>query len=131
MRLTEYDLTPGPGCRATKTLLDSGRPFTALFAFNDITAIGAIQALNGAGLDVPRDVAVVGFDDIPGAMYHRPGLTTVRQPLRRMGETAARTLLTQLERSDDGENADGAAPASVRSRRLVVRGTTAAPPRRS
>ena len=73
VQLTEYDLTPGPGYRATKTLLDSGRPFTALFAFNDVTAIGAIQALNDAGLDVPRDVAVVGFDDIPGAMYHRPG----------------------------------------------------------
>ncbi len=65
-------------------------------------AIGAIQALYDSSLDVPRDVSVVGFDDIPGAMYHRPGLTTVRQPLRLMGETAARTLLTQLEHSDNG-----------------------------
>ena len=98
--LTEYDLTPGPGYRATKALLANGGPFTALFAFNDVIAIGAIQALNDASLDVPRDVSVVGFDDIPGAMYHRPGLTTVRQPLRLMGETAARTLLSQLERSE-------------------------------
>jgi DNA-binding LacI/PurR family transcriptional regulator len=120
VRLTEYDLTPGPGCRATKKLLDSGGPFTALFAFNDVSAIGAIQAFNDAGLDVPRDVAVVGFDDIPGAMYHRPGLTTVRQPLRRMGETAAKTLLERLE------HPHSPAPASIQIEpELVVRGTTA------
>ena len=120
IRLTEYDLTPGPGCRATKKLLDSGPPFTALFAFNDVSAIGAIQACTDAGLDVPRDVAVVGFDDIPGAMYHRPGLTTVRQPLRRMGETAARTLLQRLEHPQIP------APASIQIEpELVVRGTTA------
>jgi DNA-binding LacI/PurR family transcriptional regulator len=129
--LTEYDLTPGPGYRATKALLAKGGPFTALFAFNDVIAIGAIQALYDASLDVPRDVSVVGFDDIPGAMYHRPGLTTVRQPLRVMGETAARTLLTQLERSDNGDG-DGASagaaapPASLLiAPDLVVRGTTA------
>jgi DNA-binding LacI/PurR family transcriptional regulator len=123
--LTEYDLTPGPGYRATQKLLANGGSFTALFAFNDVIAIGAIQALNDASLDVPRDVSVVGFDDIPGAMYHRPGLTTVRQPLRLMGETAARTLIGQLERSDS----DGAAPPALRSvviaPDLVVRGTTA------
>jgi DNA-binding LacI/PurR family transcriptional regulator len=120
VELTEYDLTPGPGYRATKTLLDGGHPFTALFAFNDITAFGAIQALNDAGLDVPRDVALVGFDDIPAATYHRPGLTTVRQPLRRMGETAAKTLLQQLERPRSQ------APTSILIEpELVVRGTTA------
>jgi DNA-binding LacI/PurR family transcriptional regulator len=120
VELTEYDLTPGPGYRATKKLLAGGRPFTALFAFNDITAIGAIQALNDAGLDVPRDVALVGFDDIPAAIYHRPGLTTVRQPLRRMGETAAKTLLQRLERPRSP------APASILIEpELVVRGTTA------
>jgi DNA-binding LacI/PurR family transcriptional regulator len=99
-----------------------------LFAFNDVIAIGAIQALNDASLDVPRDVSVVGFDDIPGAMYHRPGLTTVRQPLRVMGETAARTLLGQLERSDDGDAAstNGAAPTSILiAPDMVIRGTTA------
>jgi LacI family transcriptional regulator len=123
IQLTEYDLTPGPGYRATKVLLaNGGDPFTALFAFNDVTAIGAIQALTDASLDVPRDVSVVGFDDIPGAMYHRPGLTTVRQPLRVMGETAARTLITQLQGSEDGASA----PASLLVEPdLVVRGTTA------
>ena len=110
-----------------------GGPFTALFAFNDVTAIGAIQALTDASLDVPRDVSVVGFDDIPGAMYHRPGLTTVRQPLRVMGEMAAKTLLSQLERSDngDGTSAPPPGPTSVLIEPdLVVRGTTA-PARRS
>lgn len=120
VRLTEYDLTPGPGYRATKALLTAGRPFTALFAFNDVSAIGAIQALNDAGLDVPRDVAVVGFDDIPGAMYHRPALTTVRQPLRRMGETAAKTLLQRLE------HPRATPPDSILIEpELVIRGTTA------
>jgi DNA-binding LacI/PurR family transcriptional regulator len=121
-RLTEYDLTPGPGYRATQALIAGKRPFTALFAFNDVTAIGAIQALTDAGMDVPRDVAVIGFDDIPGAMYHRPGLTTVRQPLRRMGETAATILLQRIE------HPRAATPKSVRVEpELVVRGTTAPP----
>jgi DNA-binding LacI/PurR family transcriptional regulator len=120
VQLTEYDLTPGPGYRATNRLLDSGPPFTALFAFNDVSAIGAIQALTAAGFEVPRDVAVVGFDDIPAAMYHRPGLTTVRQPLRRMGETAAKTLLERLE------HPRGTAAASIQIEpELIVRGTTA------
>jgi DNA-binding LacI/PurR family transcriptional regulator len=129
--LTEYDLTPGPGYRATQKLLANGGRFTALFAFNDVIAIGAIQALTDASLDVPRDVSVVGFDDIPGAMFHRPGLTTVRQPLRLMGETAARTLLGQLERSENGASGNGASPSSILiAPDLVVRGTTA-PARRS
>ena len=75
-----------------------------------------------------RNEPIEGFDDIPGAMYHRPGLTTVRQPLRLMGETAARTLLTQLERSDNGDGSSAApvGPASLLiAPDLVVRGTTA------
>jgi DNA-binding LacI/PurR family transcriptional regulator len=117
--LTEYDLTPGPGYRAAQALIHQGRPFTALFAFNDVSAIGAIQALHDASFDVPRDVAVVGFDDIPGAMYHRPGLTTVRQPLRLMGETAAKILLQRIE------HPRGAQPTSILIEpKLVVRGTT-------
>jgi LacI family transcriptional regulator len=77
-------------------MLASGERFTALFAFNDVSAIGAIRALRDAGLDVPGDVAVVGFDDIPSAAYNTPSLTTIRQPLRRMGEIAAQTLLERL-----------------------------------
>ena len=81
----------------TKELLARKEPFTALFAYNDISAIGAIWALREAGLRVPHDVSVVGFDDIPGAAFANPGLTTVRQPLVRMGEIAAQTLVSQIE----------------------------------
>lgn len=82
-----------PGYVATKKLLGGGPRFTAIFAFNDASAMGAITALHEAGLHVPRDVSVVGFDDIPGAATMHPSLTTVRQPLREMGQSAAQTLL--------------------------------------
>lgn len=70
--------------------------FTALFAFDDASAIGAIRAFLDAGLRVPNDVSVVGFDDIQNAAFHNPRLTTVRQPLREMGRMAARVLLERI-----------------------------------
>jgi LacI family transcriptional regulator len=94
-------IAPGsePGHVATRELIARGRRFSALFCFNDASAIGAIAALHEAGLHVPRDVSVIGFDDIPGAATIRPALTTVRQPLVEMGRTAAVTLL-RLIRED-------------------------------
>lgn len=80
-----------------KELLSRNRGFTALFAFNDNSAIAAISAFQDAGLRVPEDVSVIGFDDIPLASYSNPTLTTVRQPLQKMGELAARTLLDRIE----------------------------------
>jgi len=77
--------------------MEKKRRFTALFAYNDISAIGAIRAFEEAGMHVPRDISVVGFDDIPGAAFHQPSLTTVRQPLRRMGEIAVETLVARIE----------------------------------
>jgi DNA-binding LacI/PurR family transcriptional regulator len=96
-QLDTDDPTPMLGYPFTKQLLDRGKPFTALFAYNDISAIGAIRALQEHGLRVPQDVSVMGFDDIPGAAFHFPSLTTVRQPLNRMGEVAAQTLLDRIE----------------------------------
>lgn len=87
---------PDMGYPVVQKLLASGGGFTALFAFNDVSAIGAIRALRDAGFEVPENVAVIGFDDIPSAAYNTPSLTTVRQPLRRMGEIAAQTLLDRL-----------------------------------
>ncbi len=87
---------PDMGYPVIERLLAQGGRFTALFAFNDVSAIGAIRALRDAGMEVPDDVAVVGFDDIPIAAYNTPSLTTIRQPLRRMGEIAAQTLLERL-----------------------------------
>jgi LacI family transcriptional regulator len=91
------DSTPQLGYPFAKKLLARERPFTALFAYNDISAIGSIRAFQEAGLRVPEDVSVVGFDDIRIAMHNNPPLTTVRQPLEKMGETAARFLLERLE----------------------------------
>ena len=84
---------PAPGFQVTQELLRTGRPFTAIVAFNDITAIGAILALREAGLRVPRDVSVLGFDDVLIAQTNNPPLTTIQQPLRAMGQAAASTLL--------------------------------------
>ncbi len=90
--------TPSPevGYLAMKSLLARGEKFTAVFAFNDVSAIGAIRALEEMGLRVPADVSVLGFDDIYAAAFHNPALTTIRQPLFEMGSLAARTLLDRL-----------------------------------
>ena len=94
--------SPELGYEATRKILASRKPFTALFAFNDISAMGAIRALREARLRVPDDVSVVGFDDIQSAAYQNPALTTVRQPLREMGRIAAETLLRRIRSSPIG-----------------------------
>jgi LacI family transcriptional regulator len=114
--------TPQPGYEATKELLTKSREFTALFAFNDLAAIGAIRAIDEAGLRVPADVSVIGFDDIPSAAYTRPSLTTVRQPLLKMGEIAARTLLEQIEQRSEY------VPEIAIEPELVIRESTAKAP---
>jgi len=95
------DPTPQLGYPFAKQLLARKKPFTALFAYNDISAIGAIRALQEQGFRVPQDVSVMGFDDIPGAAFNTPTLTTVRQPLARMGQVAAQTLLERIAGRDD------------------------------
>lgn len=92
--------SPEIGYVAMKKLLAKGEKFTALFAFNDISAIGAIRALEESGLRVPQDVSVMGFDDIYAAKFHNPALTTIRQPLFEMGKLAAQTVLEGLKKSD-------------------------------
>jgi len=112
--------SPDLGYKATEKLLATRKPFTALFAFNDISAMGAILALREAGLRVPEDVSVVGFDDIQSAAYQNPPLTTVRQPLRKMGRIAAETLLRRIRRS----GTDRQAGETMVEPELIVRGTT-------
>lgn len=82
-----------PGIRK---LIRSRRPFTAVCCFNDVSAMGSIRALHEAGLHVPSDVSILGFDDIQSSAYQVPSLSTIRQPLRRMGATAAEMLLKKL-----------------------------------
>lgn len=101
VQLEGSDPTPQLGYPFAKKLLARLRPFTALFAYNDISAIGSIRAFHEAGLRVPEDVSVVGFDDIQIAVHSIPSLTTVRQPLQKMGELAARTLLDRIEAPGD------------------------------
>jgi LacI family transcriptional regulator len=115
---------PGPslpeeGYATAQELLATREPFTALFAFNDISAIGAVRAFRDAGLRVPEDVSVVGFDDIQAAAYLTPRLTTVRQPLRQMGEMAAQQLLMRIS------NGNGKVPQLISlAPELIVREST-------
>jgi DNA-binding LacI/PurR family transcriptional regulator len=115
--------SPLLGYQVTQKLLACAEPFTALFTFNDISAIGAVQALREAGRRVPEDVSVVGFDDIQSAAFQNPALTTVRQPLRQMGMIAAETLLQRI-------TAPAKAPYPkeiVVEPELIVRASTAPP----
>lgn len=118
------DFTIESGRAAAERLLDRRDPPTALFCFNDQMAIGAMNVVRSLGLQVPRDVSVVGFDDISFARYTSPPLTTIAQPVREMGQETVRLLLGMINR-------ESMAPVSVILRHaLVVRESTAAPPRR-
>ena len=121
VQLEGDDATPQLGYPAAKALLARKRPFTALFAYNDISAIGSIRAFQEAGLRVPEDISVVGFDDIQIAVHINPSLTTVRQPLRKMGEIAARVLLDRIANGED-------VPKIIIEPELVVRKSTAKAP---
>jgi len=87
------------GYRNAKFLIQRGSAFTALFAQNDRIARGAIHALNEAGLKVPEDVSVIGYDDIPEAEFSDPPLTTIRQPMAEVGLAATRLLIQMIEGS--------------------------------
>jgi LacI family transcriptional regulator len=117
------DNSPSPqlGYKVTKKLVSGGEPFTALFAFNDVCAMGAIRALHEAGLRVPEDISVVGFDDIESAGYQTRGLTTVQQPLKKMGKIAAQVVLNRITQ---GESTPAAGVIVVEPE-LIVRQTTA------
>jgi DNA-binding LacI/PurR family transcriptional regulator len=118
----ERDLTsPELGYPVVQELLQHRRAFTAIVSFNDIAAIGAIRALRDANLRVPEDVSVIGFDDIQVAAYHNPRLTTIRQPLHDMGETAARILLQRMQGFRDYPMELAVPPE------LIIRETTAPP----
>jgi LacI family transcriptional regulator len=109
------------GYTAMQQLLALDEPPTAVFAAADMMALGAIRAANEAGLEVPRDLSVVGFDDIQLAEYLRPGLTTLRQQKTALGTEAGRALLRLI----DGE-ADVPA-ANTLPVELIVRASTAPP----
>jgi len=112
------------GEQAAFQLLDMAEPPTAIFAFNDNHAIGALKAARIRGLRVPEDLSIVGFDDVEHATIVTPMLTTVRQPLAEMGRTAVSLLMRLLERhSLETLHVEIAT-------RLVVRESTGPVPRR-
>ena len=112
--------SPELGYEATRKLLASHKPFTALFAFNDISAMGAIRALREAELRVPEDVSVVGLDDIPLSELMTPPLTTVQIPRLELGKLAFSIVQKML----NGE-LPGGTEASLDTH-LIVRGSTGA-----
>ena len=116
------DPSPQLGYPYAKELLARKKPFTALFAYNDISAIGAIRAMQEEGLRVPQDISVMGFDDIQWAAFNTPSLTTVRQPLGKMGEIAAETVISMIEQSGKHPGEIAIEPT------LVVRESTGSAP---
>lgn len=117
------DFSIESGVAAGERLLRGKTAPTAIFCFNDEMAIGVLNAARQHGAVVPRDLSVVGFDDIRFAQYSDPPLTTVAQPMREIGERAVRLVLDILE--------GGRAPESITlPHRLVLRATTAPAPKR-
>lgn len=94
----EGDYQQQTGYEITKKLLKSVDPLpTAIFAANDLSAFGAMDAAREQGLHIPKDISIIGFDDVPQASFVYPKLTTVRQPLEQMGRVAVKMLLEQIE----------------------------------
>jgi len=95
--VAEGEFLQGPGYVAANRLLDLPQLPTAIFAGNDLSAFGVMDAARNRGLSIPGDISVMGFDDIPQAASVRPALTTVRQPLAEMGRIAVRMLLDYVK----------------------------------
>jgi LacI family transcriptional regulator len=94
--ITEGDFFQPQGYECARTLLALPKPPTAIFASNDVSAFGVMEAVRDLGLRIPDDISIVGFDDIHQASQVNPPLTTVRQPLEEMGRTAAAMLLDYI-----------------------------------
>ncbi len=119
--IVEGDFTEAGGMAAARRMLSFS--VTAIFAANDIMAVGALKVLREMDSRVPQDVALVGFDDVPLAAAVEPALTTVRQPIERMGSMAADLLLNMLENPPEEQ-----APAHriILPGKLVIRGSCGA-----
>lgn len=116
------DFSEEAGAQAARLLIQGQLPADAVFAANDLMAVGCIMQLSEAGLSVPRDLMVAGFDDIPLARHVSPALTTMQVKIDRLGSTGMMMLLRLLR----GETL-GAASSMVLTPTLITRGTTAAP----
>ena len=117
------------GFRLTSKVIERGIEFSAVLAFDDLTALGAIRALRQAGRQVPEDCSVIGFDDIPLAAVSTPGLTTIRQPMEQMGRLAAEWVLDSLgaPESSATETPPDSATLHLLPPELIVRESTTRP----
>jgi LacI family transcriptional regulator len=112
------------GLLFSRRMLASGRRFTAVLAFDDLTALGVVRGLAEAGLRVPEDCSVIGFDDVLPSAVATPGITTIRQPLKEMGMRAAQWMVEALEQIADQKPRLYKAPPE-----LVVRMSSTRPAR--
>jgi LacI family transcriptional regulator len=122
--IVQGDFRPSGGEAGMRQLLGLSEPPTAVFACNDLMAIGALHAIRAAGLRVPQDISLVGFDDIALAADLIPPLTTIAQPIAEMGEIAVRLLLSRI----NGKRELTQTQRHVLEPRLVQRESTAPPP---
>ena len=114
------------GVECARHMLSTGRAFTAVLAFDDLTALGVVRGLLAAGLSVPEDCSVLGFDDVLPAAVSTPGITTVRQPLREMGLLASEWVMDAIEAHEQKREQK---PRLHRAPpELVVRMSSAGPP---
>ncbi|MEU3733897.1 LacI family DNA-binding transcriptional regulator [Streptomyces sp. NPDC033538] len=116
--VTEVPVTRMDGFRATKAIMAADSPPTAVVAMSDILAFGALDALHDLGFDVPADVTVTGYDDLPESSWMRPRLTTVRQAITTKGRMAADLLFSAIRGEDQH-------PHQVLGTHLIVRDSTA------
>ncbi|MDQ4036109.1 MAG: LacI family transcriptional regulator [Chloroflexota bacterium] len=123
LRVLSAAVSEDGGRAAFAELAADGLP-TAVIAITDMTAIGILQAAIDAGVRVPEDLSIVGYDDIPASAWTRPRMTTVHQPIREKGRLAARRLIDQVRSPERRQPATDVLPT-----RLVVRGSTAPPHR--
>ena len=122
--LIEARLGEEGGYRATKRLLQKCEPPISIFAMDDITAIGCVRAIKDRGLQIPGEVAIMGFDDLSITRYIEPRLTTIRQPRFELGEKGAQLLLGLLEQKPDVQKTDKRVKNVVLEPSIVVREST-------
>jgi LacI family transcriptional regulator len=115
------------GVRFAHEMLAAKHDFTAVLAFDDLTALGVVRGLSQAGVRVPQDCSVMGFDDVLPAEVATPAMTTVRQPLKEMGQEAAQRVLQTIR----SQTRDSAPQLHKTTPELVARDSTAPPPARS
>lgn len=120
--VVKADFTYEGGYRAARQMLESSTPPTAIFACNDLMAIGAIRAALDLSIPVPEKLSIVGFDNIPGSSYSNPPITTLSQPMHLMGVLAMKMLLERME------DLGGRCRTEILQTELIVRQSTDRPP---